>query len=229
MARTPIGATCAGVTTATLTITGVTPQAAAAAAVGYDCVITGGSNPTSSRVALVVRLVRFAFDDVKTGTSVTTTPSDVDSGVNVSLGMVNGANTATDFHGTAGSGVNGITSALDFSSNASQTPSTGPLAILAGSTTLGFNTLSKFTVTCWFRLDSDGLTMTSGQNPRLWTLAPNGTTDAAGNTIELKLGDTGTGLYNVVPNYNNNNATRVNYLGGGSIPRPLRIPGSTWR
>src|SRR5262249_50054237 len=110
-----------------------------------------------------------------TGSNIST-PSDTNSGVSFSLGYTNGAGTAADFHGAANSGVNGIGRALDFTSNASQTPATGPLAAVANNAALGFGNLANFTATLWFKPDSLG---TANNGPVLFVAGPNGTTDAA--------------------------------------------------
>src|SRR5687768_3992689 len=60
--------------------------------------------------------VRLPFDDAGT-----TTSSDTGGGgVAVTLTLANGANVATDYHGSATSGVAGASKALDFRSNTAQ-------------------------------------------------------------------------------------------------------------
>ena len=210
------GSTYAGVNTATLTISGVTPQDAAPAATGYACVVVDNTgNPTSNPAALVVRLVRFAFDDA-TGT--TTTTSDTDSGVGASLNMALGA-TATDYHGAANSGVNGIGRALDFSAftTQNQTPLPGPIASNNAVASLGFKTLERYTATIWFKIRAGATSISGGQNPRFFILGPSGTTDNGGNILTLKLGDGGTGINNFKANANNNELTPVQWTNNASI------------
>jgi len=132
-------------------------------------------------------VVRFPFDDAPGGT---TTPSDTSSGgVSVTLNMLNGAGTATDFHGAAGSGVSGGTRALDFHSALSQPPQSGtlnsPVALVTGSAALGIGTVSSYTVSEWVKLDS---LISGGIAPRLFNLGPGSTAGDVGaaNSIGAK-------------------------------------------
>ena len=184
-----------GSTTATLTVTNVTPQDAQLGLKGFDCLVTptgtgaGCTAVASSKAAVIVRLVHFGFDD-PTGT--TTTGSDTNSGVNVSLTMSNGV-TPTDYHGQVASGVAGIGRALDFSSNTAMPngTTTGPVAGVTNSSALGFGTLSNFTATCWFNIRSGATTMTTADNPVIWDMGSNSVVTTNLNSVGLLFGTNG--------------------------------------
>ena len=136
-------------------------------------------------------IVRFPFDDAPGGT---TTPSDTSGGgASVTLNMLNGAGTATDFHGAPGSGISGGTRALDFHSATSQPPQTGtlnsPIALVTGNAALGIGTVSSYTVSEWVKLDS---LITGGVAPRLFNYGPGSSPGDVGaaNSIGAKFNST---------------------------------------
>jgi uncharacterized repeat protein (TIGR03806 family) len=112
--------------------------------------------------------LRFAFED--SGTTTT------DSAAGVPLKLVNGS-TATDLHGTAGSGVAGIGKALDFSSG-TYNNATSPIAFATNSGALNFGPISNFTLTQWIK---PGVV---SQYPRFFEIGPNTfTVETAANSF----------------------------------------------
>ncbi|MEI9960337.1 MAG: glycoside hydrolase family 16 protein [Limisphaerales bacterium] len=113
--------------------------------------------------------LRIPFDDPPGNT---TTGSDTNNGVNVTLQMVNGTGVGADYHGATNSGVAGATNgnrALDFSSSGANQPiNPGPLAAVTN-VNLGFGIVSNFVVTLWFRQNA---MMADGANigPRVFVL-----------------------------------------------------------
>ena len=134
-----------------------------------------------------VLALRIPFEDAP-GT--TTSPSDTSGGgVNVTMQMTDGAGAPADYHGTAGSGVAGVSNgsrALDFSSNGTNQPGIpGPLAATTNAA-LGFGTVSNFAVSLWFKQNA---LMSNGANigPRLFVLGGGTPSDAGeANSIGLK-------------------------------------------
>jgi beta-galactosidase len=98
--------------------------------------------------------LRCAFDDAGPGT---TTPSDTSGGgVNVTLQMLTQSGGATNLHGAANSGVDGLTNpnrALDLSMNPNQGSSggVGGNYAAAANSALGFGNVTNFVVTMWMK------------------------------------------------------------------------------
>ncbi len=149
-----------------------------------------------ARAQTPVNLLRFPFTDAPGGT---TTPSDTSlGGVSLSLSLLNGAGTATDYHGAVGTGVEGLINgnrALTFTNQPSLTTSNqpgnpGPIATVINSTALGFGTVTSFVATIW--INQNLLMNLSGGNvnigPRLWILNSGATAqDSGGNATTLGL------------------------------------------
>ena len=135
----------------------------------------GTSVPSAEAGVLAALQLQFGFEDSGT------TTTDAISGA--TLALVNGANAPTDLHGAAGSGVDGVGKALDFSSNPYNSPTTGPLASVVNNGALGFGTLTNFTVTFWVEPDSEFVSVASSatNNPRLFALAPGSASDYGAN------------------------------------------------
>jgi len=162
----------------------------------YNLVLQATKGALNSSVGLVVIVgnvpygptlkVRFGFDDAGPGTN---TPSDTSGGgVNVNLKMFNSAGAAADYHGSANSGVAGLTTgsrALNFSANASQGGS-GPIAAVTNAA-LGFGNISNFLATMWFK---QSLLLAGNIGPRMFVLG-NGTNTDCGtaNSIGMKFQD----------------------------------------
>jgi beta-galactosidase len=126
--------------------------------------------------------VRYGFDDA----SDTTTPSDTSGGgVNLSLQMLNKSGASTNLHGTANSGVAGLTNpnrAMDVSSNPGQGTS-GNFAAVTNAA-LGFGNITNFVATMWFK-QSVGLPANIG--PRMFVLGNSTNTDCGtANSIGMK-------------------------------------------
>lgn len=115
-------------------------------------------------------MLKFNFEDTGTTT--------VDSIAGVPLNLVNSGNTATDLHGTAGSGVAGVGKALDFTSGSSG--GSGPLASVVNSSGVNFGSIGSFTMTLWFKPTA------FGNFPRLFWLGPNGATDQGTGRIGIE-------------------------------------------
>src|ERR1019366_5658815 len=104
--------------------------------------------------------LRYAFDDVSTGT---TTPSDTSGGgVDVTLQMMGKSGSPSNLHGAPNSGVAGLTTgsrALNLSTNTSH-GSSGAFAAITNSA-LGFGNVSSFVVTMWMKqtLQTSGSTL----------------------------------------------------------------------
>ncbi len=151
------------------------------------CLLFGGAAQGQTLKA------RFPLNDAPGST---TSPSDASTGgASASLSMTNSANAAADFHGAVGTGVSGLSRALDFSLPADFTSGagegaqagTGPLADCV-STALNFGAVSNFTAVIWFKgnanLPTTGGNVTLG--PRIFTLGTSGVTDkGAANSIGL--------------------------------------------
>jgi hypothetical protein len=171
---------------------------------------SNGTSSASAEVGVLAALqLEFGFED--TGTTTT------DSVSGATLALVNGANSPTDLHGAAGSGVDGIGKALDFSSNPYDSPTTGPLASVVNNSTLGFGTVTNFTVTFWVEPDSDFLSVASSatNNPRLFTLAPGSASDYGANPgISLSVNNwngTAPQTNGIKMNLNGTQTTSVNF------------------
>jgi beta-galactosidase len=129
--------------------------------------------------------VRYAFDD----TSGTSTASDTSGGgVNVTLQMLNKNAASTNLHGTANSGVAGLTNpnrALDVSLNPynSSGATSGNFAAVTNSA-LGFGNVTNFAVTMWFK---QYLGLPSNIGPRMFVLGNSTNTDCGtANSIGMK-------------------------------------------
>jgi hypothetical protein len=131
-------------------------------------------------------------------------PSDTSlGGVSVNLTSLNGAGAPTDFHGAAGTGVEGGINgsrALNFSNQTNQpggsNPIAGtatgaaPIAALTNSPALGLGAVNAFVATIWIK--QNALMALSGGDvnigPRIWSInagAP--TVDAGGTANEISL------------------------------------------
>src|ERR1039457_2522696 len=152
---------------------------------------TKGAMVTSVGLTVVVGNVaygptlklRYAFDDNGTGT---TTPSDTSSGgVNVSLSMLNKSGGTTNLHGSANSGVAGLTAgsrALNLSSNLTQGAS-GNFAATTNAN-LGFGNVTNFAVTMWFK---QSVMLPNNIGPRMFILGNSTNTDCGtANSIGMK-------------------------------------------
>src|SRR5258708_5719783 len=125
--------------------------------------------------------LQFGFED--TGTTTT------DSVAAVTLNIVNSAGTAADLHGAAGSGVAGVGKALDFTS-APGSQAAGPLASATNNASLGFGSVSTWTVTEWIK-PVTGANLATVLS-RLFILGTNGTVnDAAANSIGTEMENNG--------------------------------------
>ncbi len=163
-----------GTNTIRLTTTGVSGP-------NLDYMLVGSGSNAPAALAL-----RVPFADAP---GATTTPSDSSSGgANVTLQMLNSSGVPTDFHGATGSGVSQLARALDFSSDSNG----GLISAIPGATAratnqsnLGFGTVTSFTATVWFKLDSM-FTNSINRGARVFLLGANGITDqGATNSISL--------------------------------------------
>ncbi len=130
--------------------------------------------------------VRFPFNDAGPGT---TTPSDTSNGgISASLLMLNSSGAASDYHGTANSGVAGLTTgsrALDFSSNTGQGGS-GPIAATTN-LNLGFGNITNFVATMWFK---PSVQLSNNIGPRMFVLGNSTNSDCgSANSIGMKFQD----------------------------------------
>ncbi len=160
--------------------------------------------------------VRFPFDDAGPGT---TTPSDTSGGgVNVTLQMINQSGGSTNLHGTANSGVAGLTNpnrALNLSMNPNQ-GTTGVSGNFAAATNsnLGFGTVSNFVVTMWMK---QSYLLPANIGPRMFILGNSTNSDCnTANSIGMKFQDAAD-LYFFV------NAAGTNTASFGS-----NLPTNTW-
>ncbi|HSY19908.1 MAG TPA: DUF4982 domain-containing protein, partial [Candidatus Acidoferrales bacterium] len=162
----------------------------------YNLVFQASKGALNSSVGLVVIVgnvpygpavkVRFAFDDAGPGTN---TPSDTGGGgANINLKMFNSIGVPADYHGSANSGVAGLTTgsrALNFSGNASQGGS-GPIAAVTNAA-LGFGNVSNFLATMWFK---QSVLLAGNIGPRMFVLGNSTNTDCGtANSIGMKFQD----------------------------------------
>jgi len=130
--------------------------------------------------------LRYAFDDTGSGT---TTPSDTSNGgADVTLQMISKTGGVTNLHGSAKSGVAGLTTgsrALNLSSNLTQGVSGNFVAIT--NVGLGFGNVTNFAVTMWFKQSA----MLAGNiGPRMFILGNSTNTDCGTpNSIGMKFQD----------------------------------------
>ena len=127
--------------------------------------------------------LRYAFDDISSGT---TTPSDTSGGgVDVALQMLNKTGGSTNLHGSANSGVAGLTAgsrALNLSSNLTQGAS-GNFAATTNAN-LGFGNVTNFAVTMWFK---QSVMLPNNIGPRMFILGNSTNTDCGtANSIGMK-------------------------------------------
>ena len=152
---------------------------------------TKGTTMTSAGLIVVVGNVpygptlklRYAFDDISSGT---TTPSDTSGGgVDVALQMLNKTGGSTNLHGSANSGVAGLTAgsrALNLSSNLTQGAS-GNFAATTNAN-LGFGNVTNFAVTMWFK---QSVMLPNNIGPRMFILGNSTNTDCGtANSIGMK-------------------------------------------
>jgi beta-galactosidase len=152
---------------------------------------TKGTTMTSAGLIVVVGNVpygptlklRYAFDDISSGT---TTPSDTSGGgVDVALQMLNKIGGSTNLHGSANSGVAGLTAgsrALNLSSNLTQGAS-GNFAATTNAN-LGFGNVTNFAVTMWFK---QSVMLPNNIGPRMFILGNSTNTDCGtANSIGMK-------------------------------------------
>lgn len=130
--------------------------------------------------------LRFTFNDSGTGT---TTPSDTSGGgVNVPLQMISKTGGTTNLHGSANSGVGGLTTgsrALNLSSNLTQGVSGNFVATTNAS--LGFGAVTNFAVTMWFKQSA---LLAGIIGPRMFILGNSTNTDCGtANSIGMKFQD----------------------------------------
>lgn len=132
---------------------------------------------------------RFSFED-----SGTTTSSGPDGalGTGIPLTVLNFTGAATDFHGGAGSGVQGTGQSLNFSSavnagTAANSVINGPLAYTTNNSTLsGLGVVTNFTATIWFKQFST-ITNTQNRGGRLFMLGGTNVTDNNFSTNGISL------------------------------------------
>src|ERR1019366_3086680 len=130
--------------------------------------------------------LRYAFDDISSGT---TTPSDTSGGgVNVTLQMLNKNGGSTNLHRAVNSGVAGLTTgsrALNLSSNLTQGAS-GNFAATTNAS-LGFGNVTNFAVTMWFK---QSVLLSNTIGPRMFVLGNSTNTDCGtANSIGMKFQD----------------------------------------
>lgn len=136
--------------------------------------------------------LRYPFDDAGPGT---TTPSDTSLGseVNVTLQMISSTGASINLHGTAGSGVAGLTNpnrALDLSMNPNQGSSGGASGNFAAVTNsaLGLGNLTNFVVTMWMK---QLYYLPANYGPRMFILgsSANDADSGTANSISMKWQD----------------------------------------
>src|SRR5271154_4011500 len=128
--------------------------------------------------------LRYTFGD---GPGTTTTSS---GSLPVVLNMVSSASAPVDLHGGAGSGVQGVGTSLNISTNPIAGNVNGAFALTTANNTLGLGLglVSNFTATVWFKMTAlVGNTANTGS--RLFFLGTNTLTgDGVANTIGLGFG-----------------------------------------
>jgi hypothetical protein len=141
--------------------------------------------------------VRYPLSDA---TANTFYPSDTSLGGVAAANLItaNSANVAVNKHGVAGSGVGGITPAMDFTGQADG--AAGPIAYNTADSNLGFGLVTNWTVTLWFKQDpNNGTTGSGSQQPYLFLMGTNGVTgNAVANSLTVRMSpNPGTGQNNV--------------------------------
>ena len=116
-------------------------------------------------------------------------PSDTSLGgvATANLITANSAITAVNKHGATGSGVGGLTPAMDFTGQADG--GAGPLAYNTNDLNLGFGLVTNWTVTLWFNQDpANGTTGNNSQQPYLFQFGANGVTNGPiANSLTVRM------------------------------------------